>query len=354
VRLWNLLCLEVLAFTGAALGLIEGARALSPRPSGPAGLVAARAPVYVPDELLVSGVADSATGTFLGMSDELLLGRMQKSTVKALHFNRGGSSISFRVDFVDGSRAAFKPVQTNPQSVPRKEVAAYRLGRLLGLHQIAPSVLRPLTRDEVLGKLAPDSEWTRTRITNETIFDSEGGKGKTLGALMYWIPNIIDLHLDTTDGIERWTEWLGQPPAGQPAVRIPPDKVGLMAQLSTLLLFDLLQNNADRFSGGNLVGSPDGRTLYFMDNAFGFQADAEGHQHCWSYLKRAQKFSRSFFLALHELERAQLVVALNEETTGPLLTSDEIDALLGRRDRALRYLRGLFAEYGEDKVLVFP
>ena len=42
-----------------------------------------------------------------------------------------------------------------------------------------------------------------------------------------------------------------------------------------------------------------------MDNAFGFQTDPEGHQRCWSYLKRAQKFSRSF-VALHDLDKPRL------------------------------------------------
>lgn len=351
MRLWSLLCIEVLAFAGVALGLLEGARALSPRPVAALGVPAESSllpALDTPDELDPTTTATSATGTFLGMADELLLGRMQKSAVKTLHFNRGGSSISFRVDFADGSRAAFKPVQKNPQSVPRKEVAAYRIGRLLGLHQIAPSLMHPLTREEVLGKLAPDSEWTRARVENETIFDAEGGRGKTVGALMYWIPNVVDLRLDTADGIERWADWLSQGTA------IPHDKVGLLSQLSTLLLFDLLQNNSDRFSGGNLLGSPDGRVLYFMDNAFGFQADPEGHQRCWSYLKRAQKFSRSFFVALHDLDKPRLVAALAQDPSGPLLNDEELDALLGRRDRALRYLRGLFNQFGEDKVLIFP
>lgn len=345
MRLWTLLCVEVLAFSGVALGLLEAARVLQPRPAAALTVSTDRlAALDSQDELDPALTTQSATGTFLGMADELLLGRMRDSAVKTLHFNRGGSSISFRVDFADGSRGAFKPVQTNPQSVPRKEVAAYRLGRLLGLHQIAPSLMHALSREEVLGKLAPDSEWTRARIENETIFEG----GKTVGALMYWIPNVVDLRLDTADGIERWASWLSQGTA------IPQDKAALLAQLSTLLLFDLLQNNSDRFSGGNLLGSPDGRVLYFMDNAFGFQADADGHQRCWSYLKRAQKFSRSFFVALHDLDKPRLAAALAQDPSGPLLTDEEMDALLGRRDRALRYLRGLFTEFGEEKVLVFP
>ncbi len=66
------------------------------------------------------------------MSDELLLERVRTQPIVRFKFNHGGSSISFRVEFADGSRAAWKPTQTNTQTIPRKELAAYRLNRLLG------------------------------------------------------------------------------------------------------------------------------------------------------------------------------------------------------------------------------
>lgn len=278
------------------------------------------------------------------MSDELLIERMRRGEVKSLRFNRGGSSISFRVDFKDGSRASFKPAQTNPQSVPRKEVAAYRLSRYLGLNLIPPAVMRTLSREDVLGKLAPESAFMRPRVEAETIFEN----GATTGVLSYWIPTIVNMGLDSPEGVKRWTEWLT---IGN---RIPPDKIHIMAQLSTLLLFDLVQNNSDRFSGGNLVGAPDGRTLYYMDNAFGFQVDPQGHLRCRSYLARAQKFSRGFVERLRRLDRAAVRAALAEEPGPPLLYDAEIDALLSRRDVALRHVDRLVQEYGEEQVLVFP
>lgn len=289
--------------------------------------------------------ATSAAGTFLGMSDTLLSQRMRSGEVKSIQMNRGGSSISFRIDFVDGSRAAFKPTQTNPQTVPRKEAAAYRLSRQLGLNLVAPVVMRPLRRDEILGKLSPSSRWARPRIEAETLFDE---RGETLGSVAYWIPMITDLRLDTSEGVRRWSAWLSQ------GSTIPAGKSGLMAQLSTLLVFDLLQNNSDRFSGGNLLGSSDGKTLYYMDNAFGFQPDSEGHQRCWSYLFRAQKFSRSMVRALGELDRETLRAVMASEPGPPLLSEEEQAALLARRDRALAYIMGLCDEYGAERVLVFP
>lgn len=351
LRIVLLLGLEVACF----IVVVSGVLRLLSRPSAAPGVVASTAsgarpsarfvpslPRRLDDELIRP--ATDARGTFLGMSDELLLKRLKDAQVKTVRFNKGGSSISCRIDFADGSRASFKPTQTNPQSVPRKEAAAYRIGRLLGLSVIAPALLRPLSQRDLFSKLHPDSEWARDRLERETLFDE---RGETVGALMYWIPQVVDLHLDTTDGILTWAEQLSQEGA------TPPERAPLLAQLSTLLLFDLLQNNYDRFSGGNLLGSPDGRTLYFMDNAIGFQTDADGHQRCWSYLKRAQRFSRRFVSALRRLERPALVEALRDPG-GSLLTDEELDALMARRDRALRYVDRLIDQYGEPAVLAFP
>jgi hypothetical protein len=133
---------------------------------------------------------------------------------------------------------------------------------------------------------------------------------------------------------------------------IPPDKLNLMAQLSSLLLFDLLTNNSDRFSGGNLMTSPDGRILYWMDNTFGFQIEPEGHLRCRTYLFRDQKFSRKFVESLRRLDLPTLRRALENEPGA--LSEAELRSVMARRDVGLRYVDGLIAQFGEDKVLVFP
>lgn len=324
---------------------MPGQPGLAAAASVPAAAAAPAAPLALPriNDEAIHPAAD-ATGTFLGMSDELLLARMRVGQVKSVRFNKGGSSISCRLDFTDGSRASFKPTQTNPQSVPRKEAAAYRLARLLGLNSIAPAMLRTISQKDILGKLHADSEWARSRIERDTLFDE---RGESVGAAMYWIPQVVDLKLDTTEGIQTWADQLSQ--RGE----LPAERAPLLAQLSTLLLFDVVQNNYDRFSGGNLLGSPDGRTLYFMDNAIGFQLDASGHQRCWSYLKRCQRFSRRFVGALRQLERDAIKDALSDAPR-PLLSDEEIDALLSRRDRVIRYVDRLIEEHGETRVLAFP
>jgi hypothetical protein len=288
-------------------------------------------------------VAADAAGTFMGIRDELLLDRMRTGDVARAKLNKGGSSISFRLEFADGSRAAFKPEQSWPQTVPRKEIAAYRINRWLGFNHVAPATQRTLHRDDLVGKLPPEAAFEATRINNEVLFDDEGF---VRGELSFWIPVIVDSQLDHDDNVDNWTRWMT---VGE---EIPRDKVDMMAQLSSLLVFDMLTNNSDRFSGGNLMTSPDGRVLFWMDNTFGFQVEPEGHQKCRQWLQKSQKFSRKMVAALRKLSLPALRRALEPEPG--LLSEAEMRSVVARRDVTLRYIDDLIRQYSQDKVLVFP
>jgi hypothetical protein len=350
VRLWSFVLLEVSALAGLGVVVTGGARTLwrTATAEANARALSGRTTVVLPVEPQqlepdAIEITSDATGTFLGMKDELLLDRMQTAEIAKAKLNKGGSSISFRLDFADGSRASFKPEQINPQTVPRKEIAAYRINRLLGMNHVAPSTHRSLHRDELIGKLPPEMAFFEKRINAETIFDEEGF---TRGEVQYWIPVIVDSHLDSLENVLAWWKWMT---IGE---EIPADKQLLMEQLSSLLLFDLLINNSDRFSGGNLMTSPDGKTLFYMDNTFGFQIEPEGHIRCRTYLFRCQKFSRRFVQALRKMDLGSLRAALEAEPG--VLTEAEMRSVIARRDVGLRYVDGLISQFGEDKVLLFP
>src|SRR5262245_16306221 len=155
-----------------------------------------RAEISSPPEL---AVAEEPASTFMGMADDLLLERVRRQPIVRAKLNKGGSSLSFRLELADGSRAAFKPAQTNLQTIPRKEVAAYRINRLLGLGAVAPAAPRLVSRDELLSHLHPDSMPALPRIRAETIFNP---LGRTAGVVMYWIPDIKESGLDTPEGMQ--------------------------------------------------------------------------------------------------------------------------------------------------------
>jgi hypothetical protein len=292
-------------------------------------------------------VAQDSAGTFLGMEDDFLIRRLRTQPVTRMRLNHGGSSLSFRVDLADGSRAAFKPAQTHLQTIPRKEVAAYRINRLLGLSAVAPATPRMLSRDEIFSHLHGDTAPMLPRIRSETIFDP---RGNTAGVMMYWIPVIKDSGLDTAEGIAQSTQWL------TPGQLIPPGKHGLAAQLSDLIVFDFLTGNPDRYSGGNMMTNEDGSRLYYMDNTLSFFIEPEGNEKTRTALHRAQRFSRHLYEALGRITEAGLsqVMAQASEGEYEILTQPEIRAVVSRRDYVRRYIDGLMASHGAQETLYFP
>lgn len=292
-------------------------------------------------------VVRESAGTFMGLEDDVLIARMRSQPIVRMKFNRGGSSLSFRVDFADGSRAAFKPAQTNLQTVPRREVAAYRINRLLGLNAVPPATPRMVSREEMFSHLHPETMAMLPRIRTETIFDP---RGDTAGVMMYWVPVIKDAGLDTPEGVAQSTRWLTQ---GQ---TIPDPKHGLAAQLADLLVFDFLISNPDRYSGGNMLTNEDGSRLLFMDNTMSFFIEPQGNEKTRTALARAQRFSRRLVQALDRISEETLTRVLAQASEGDyeILTKPEIRAVVARRDYIQKYIDGLVATYGASEVFYFP
>ncbi len=322
---------------GAAERARDGAAALPPRGD-----------ISDPPDIAIN---EESSGTFLGMADELLLQRVRSQPIVRMKLNKGGSSLSFRVDFADGSHAAFKPAQTNLQTIPRKEVAAYRLNRFLGLNAVPPAAPRLVTRDELFAHLHADSLVALPRIRAQTIFDPTG---RTAGVAMYWVPQIKDCELDTAEGLKESLGWLAQ---GAP---IPPPRLHMAEQVSNLVVFDFLTSNPDRHSGGNMKMSPDGDRLYFMDNTLAFFLDPEGNDKTRPILQRAQRFSRRLYEATGRISVPALEQLLADARPGsdpgsvPILTAAEIRAVVARRDALRRHVEGLLALHGDRNVLFFP
>ena len=282
------------------------------------------------------------------MSDELLLQRIRKQAITRVKVNRGGSSLSFRLDFADGSRAAFKPAQTNLQTIPRKEVAAYRLNRLLGLNAVPPAAVRSVSREDLLGRLHEESAGNIPRIQAETIFLATG---VTQGAVSYWIPTLKDSQLDTPDAVRETLRWLT---LGQD---IPRGKLALAAQLSDLIVFDFLTSNPDRYSGGNMLISPDGEKLYYMDNTLAFFVSDGAKEVNRKMLQGAQRFSRRLWRALPRVTEANLRAAIEAEpgvSASQVLTDSELRMVVARRHAIQRHVAALIGQHGEDVVLAFP
>jgi hypothetical protein len=130
----------------------------------------------------------------------------------------------------------------------------------------------------------------------------------------------------------------------------------MLAQIAAVIVFDVVIDNSDRWSGNNTQGSPDNRVLYFMDNTLSFSTFTRGHAANLSKLGRIQVFPRALIGKLRALTRAAVAAALGgeDDLLGPLLTDVEIRAIISRRDHLLEYVDRLIADLGDDVVLALP
>ena len=287
----------------------------------------------------------------LGHDDAAALAPLRTGRITRVKFNRGGSSLSLRIDFDNGARAAFKPEQVHPQSNPRREIAAFRLDRLLGLNRVPPAVGRTFTVEEVVAAVPSDERYKLPRLDEEAI--ARGGVLR--GELSWWIPviapaRVSGFEIDDTDGIVTWKRYL------RAGATVPESELGLVRQISDMITFDFLLDNTDRWSGSNAKVSEDGTVLYFMDNTMAVTSNSRGHRKSHGYLARVQTFSRRLIGAIRALTEEQVrgVLAPDPEPFAYLASDKEVAALLSRRDKLLEYVDALIAEHGEDKVLAFP
>jgi hypothetical protein len=291
--------------------------------------------------------------TVYGGPDSQLLAPLRDSPVTGCKLNFGGTSLSLRLDFESGGRAAFKPDQTHAQSQPRREVAAYRVDRMLGIGHVPPAAAIVVSLQEMLTSIAPVVRGTLSaRIRAEAL----PKRGQLRGAASWWIPEIKvaamgKYPIDSTDGIVTWRRYLAINAARTPEI------TAFVSQISDMVLFDFLIDNSDRWSGGNARTSPDGTILYFMDNTLSFSRNKLAHSRTSTYLRRVKVFSKQLVENVRRFTREDLVAALSspeDSALAPLLNNEEVNALMARRDLAVAYIDELILTHGADKVLAFP
>ncbi|HEX7701765.1 MAG TPA: hypothetical protein VF403_13600 [Kofleriaceae bacterium] len=362
MRLGTCIALELICVVGAGAGIwfvagrgVDAAGEYLQPEAAAATISAPNALTPLPGaRLVVSRTAGDST--VYELADEMLLAPLAATPVTGLKLNHGGTSLSLRVDFQSGARAAFKPQQTHPQSDPRREIAAYRIDRMLGIGHVPPAKSATFAVADLIAAAAPDArDYTEQRLADEAIAHG----GKISGEVSWWIPEIRDatikspsgeFRVDEPNGMAQWVPLLQ---AGTP---VPDELEGLIEQLSTVIVFDVLIDNADRWTGNNTKCSVDHRLLYFMDNTLAFSNFTLGHESNLLPLHRISKFSKKLVKRLRTLTYTSVQKAIEsaDDPLGPLLEPAEIRALLARRDHLMRYIDGLSAELGENAVLALP
>ncbi len=304
-------------------------------------------PPSLPWEFQPPRVLEDRPGYWEGVRDELLLERIRSSEIRKITVNRGGSSVSLRLHLADGSSAAFKPDQVHYHSMPRKEIAAYRVNRLLGLSRVPPATHRIIPRAVLFRKINA-GVWRKRRLSEEIVFRSDN---TVAGEVSWWIPVLSFLPMEDWEQRKKWYSWL------RADVPMDEENYEIAAQMSVMMVFDFLIDNMDRFSGRNVRANATRDYLYFMDNTLSFfPRNPRGSRVTRSGLYRTQRFSRRLYEKLRGLteEKLRMELAKEKDPPWPLLEESELQMLMRRRVYALRYIHRTIAQYGWENTMVFP
>lgn len=259
----------------------------------------------------------------------------------------GHTSYVLKLKLENGLTVAYKPRSKLPLGDRRYrgEIAAYRLGRALGLNNVPPAMPRTFAASELRAAFATQEgaeEFDQKALLEPT--------GRVRGALIPWIERYEEVPLEKRAARLRWEPWLTDARA-----QIPPDERPLARALSTMLAFDYITANWDRWSGGNVVRDGATGTLLFVDNDGAFyELPPQSLAHQEELLRRVVRFSRGFVTALRGLDVSELRDVFGDEGRAePLLPERSIERVDARRQAVLGFVDAAIARWGEPTTLVF-
>lgn len=270
----------------------------------------------------------------------------------------GHTSVVFKLELTNGAKAVFKPASRRGPLRYKGEIAAYRLAGALGLVNVPPAFPRTFDRAELIGALGGDTSPGGELLTGEAL----GGDGKSRGSLVGWIDKLEFLALEAEPLRSRWHGWLtkGQAIPDAPFeadAGTPFATRELAAQTSTLVAFDYLTGNWDRWSGANIGIDRSKALLLFVDNdgAFFETPPKDALARNTRVLESVDRFSRSFVEHVRRLDESTLAAAIGDETPGaPLLSKKVLQSVLERRKELLRVIDAKIAANGDAETLFFP
>jgi hypothetical protein len=301
------------------------------------------------DASAMQPLGTGASGSFLSMDESVIMHRLCDGQITRMQRNTGGSTLSFRVWFADGGKGLFKPQQSNSIANFRGEIAAYRMSRYLGLNRAPPACGRMMPRAD----LQRVADGTGDVVFSQRVMTELLSRGETVpGAMIFWVPG----GLENVPGVERYPELLDQTRPLADADRT------LAADLSNLIVFDFINDNIDRWSGGNILrqratAAQPSPPLLYIDNGAAFSVGRDNlgarPSEQTARLARVTRVSRSLVARLRAMTDADLSSEMSRDPLGSPLAAPGLAAVIARKDRVLAHIDQLLSQHGDSATLVF-
>ncbi len=351
------ICVLAIAALVAACGQPDEtsvAPTVAPDPAPIAPPVAPPPPVTEPARTRADFAPDlELPETMLGTSathDEILaaLARVNPVRIKPV----GTSAVVLRLTIEDESYAAFRPEQLARPRGHFAELSAYRLSRLLGMDNVPPVIIRAIPRDLIEDRWDDRYADDLAVALGEMVARPEGSRdARVNGAMIYWIPEMRQVGLDDDDNRARILTAL------RVDAEIPAGKAEFLRDLSTLIAFDYLIANYDRWSGHNAKGTIAGHRIFVRDHdqAFGTPLPVGVETRLLADVEQVERFSIGFVERLRRLDVIAVRAELARDDSGAeALGAAQIRDLMERRQTLLSYIDALIDEHGREHVLTFP
>src|SRR5262249_54995550 len=212
-------------------------------------------------------------------------------------------------------------------------------------------------KQELGTALAADAAGT-TLLREEVLSSSEDGKttNAAKGALIPWIDGLSFWALEKEPLRTEVQTWLSRK---TPILGGDVSRTDRAAQVSTMIVFDAMTSNWDRYSGGNVGLDKTGTLVLFIDNdaAFTQGPPKEALAKNMQLVEATDRFSKSFLTRVRSIavDEDKVASALGEESPGkPLVSRTIVHGVVVRTKEILAIIDAKIAAHGEADTLPFP
>jgi hypothetical protein len=268
---------------------------------------------------------------FRGIPEEDMLRDMASRPVARVTERFNSSTLVFHCVLEGGMEVAFKPAREGERDWWIHEIAGYELARSLGIvGRVPPAVYKRIPVTALDG------------FTRDANLEVERD-GMVEGAAIFWMPVLRRSNIQTPESRAEWNPWL------DPANTIPEANMVRATQISSLIVFDYLQANFDRWNSANVPQDENGDLIFRDNNRAWYLQNL--HLYTRGGIDNLRRIPASLLSAV-ERTTGNVLARHATQTTFPVLNRVQVREYEVRRRALIAKINEAITEYGRDHVVI--